>query len=151
MIHVRHAIKAAAAGLARLGQARLERMSSIHLPAFLEVKETVRSGRGIFTKRPVQRGQRIFASRAYAFGVGGVTAKDVQSVCHHCLVNVDRAPLVCKNCRVVGYCSKKCQRAAKALHTLEFSNWKNFVPSMNMCTLSPLLMTAQSAGHPSMH
>ena len=94
-------------------------MSSVHLPAFLEVKETVHSGRGIFTRRPIQRGQRIVASRAHAFGVGGVTAKDVRTLCHHCLVKVDSPPLVCKHCRVVGYCSKKCQRAAQALHALE--------------------------------
>ena len=93
--------------------------SSINLPPFLEVKETIHSGRGVFTKQPIKRGKRIFASNAYAFGVGGVTVEDVRALCHHCLVRVRGTPVVCNDCKVVGYCGKDCLDAALPLHAME--------------------------------
>ena len=93
--------------------------SSINLPPSLEIKETFYSGRGVFTKEPIKRGKTIFASKPYAFGVGGVTVKDARALCHHCLVEVGGTPFVCNDCKVVGYCSKECLDAALSLHAME--------------------------------
>ena len=93
--------------------------SLINLPPFLEIKETIHSGRGIYTKESIKTGRTIFASKAYAFGVGGVTAKDVRALCNHCLVRVCGTPVVCDDCRVVGYCSAECLDAALPLHAME--------------------------------
>ena len=76
----------------------------------------------IFTEKSIRRGKRIFASKPYSFGVGGITVENTRAICHliHCLSKVRSAtPVVCRDCNVIGYCSKECSTAARALHNLE--------------------------------
>ena len=92
----------------------------VDLPPFLEVRYTTNYGRGIFTKKPIERGTKLFSGEIYAIGVGGVTVDDVRAVCHHCLSRVgSTAPVVCKECRIISYCSRDCLDAARPLHTME--------------------------------
>ena len=93
---------------------------AINLPSFLEVRYTTNYGRGIFTKNPIERGTKLFTGRVHAFGVGGVTVDDVRSVCHHCdLTRGSYFPVVCRNCRIISYCSVGCLEAARPLHAME--------------------------------
>ena len=94
---------------------------AIDLPSFIEVRETPGAGRGLFTKKPVKRNDRIFRSEPYAVAVAGVTRADVGSVCHHCMAppaDGDEVVL-CGKCRVVGYCSRACREAGRSLHEME--------------------------------
>ena len=89
------------------------------LPPYLEVRYTTNYGRGVFTKKPIERGTKLFTGRVHAFGVGGVTVDDVRSVCHHCLAGVSLYPIVCRECRIISYCSTSCLEAARPLHAME--------------------------------
>ena len=94
----------------------------LNLPASLEIRRGTGASRfvGLFAKKPIQRGTRLFSREIHTAGIGGYTLKDVRSVCHHCLeVITNTLPTVCRKCRVVGYCSHECLIAARPLHKLE--------------------------------
>ena len=94
--------------------------SAVNLPSSLTVRETNDQGRGIFTKRAIRRGKRIFASPPYSFGIGGITVENARALCHHCLCKIRSGnPVVCSKCKVVGYCSQDCLTAALLLHRFE--------------------------------
>ena len=94
--------------------------SAACLPPFLVVRNTGDQGRGVFTKKSIRRGKRIFASRPYSFGIGGITVENARAMCHCCLIKIRSGnPVVCSYCKVVGYCSKHCLDTALPLHKLE--------------------------------
>ena len=94
--------------------------SAANLPSSLVIRDTKDQGRGIFTKKSIKRGKRIFASLPYSFGVGGITVENVRVLCHHCLCKIRSGnPVVCNSCKVIGYCSRKCLTAALPLHQFE--------------------------------
>ena len=94
--------------------------STVNLPSSLTVRETNDQGRGIFTKRAIRRGKRIFANPPYSFGIGGITVENARALCHHCLCKIRSGnPVVCSKCKVVGYCSQACLTAALPLHRFE--------------------------------
>ena len=92
--------------------------SFINLPQSLKLKDTM-IGRGIFTEGPITRAKTIFTSRPFSFGIGGVTVDRVRAVCHHCMVRVRGAAVVCPECKIVGYCSDECRGYAMPLHAME--------------------------------
>ena len=91
------------------------------LPSSLNVRDVANQGNGIFTKTFIPKGEEIFTSMPYSFGAGGVTVEDVRGSCHHCLkiVRDKTTSVVCKSCKVVGYCSKACLDLAAPLHSME--------------------------------
>ena len=94
--------------------------SAACLPPFLVVGDTGDQGRGVFTKKSIRRGKRIFASPPYSFGIGGITVENARAMCHYCLTKIRCGnPVVCSYCKVVGYCSRNCLAAALPLHKLE--------------------------------
>ena len=94
--------------------------SAANLPSSLIVRETNDQGRGVFTKQSIRRGKRIFASVPYSFGIGGITVDSARSLCHHCLCKIRSGnPVVCSECKVVGYCSRECLAGALSLHKFE--------------------------------
>ena len=94
--------------------------SATNLPSFLVVRGTKDQGRGLFTKKSIKRGKRIFASPPYSFGIGGITIDDTRALCHHCFLRIRSGdPVVCSDCKVVSYCSRECLAAALPLHIIE--------------------------------
>ena len=91
------------------------------LPPFLEVRDVPDQGKGIYTIKFISCGQKIFNCPPYSFGIGGVTIENVRGSCHHCLAIV-RDPndsIVCRHCKVAGYCSARCLNLAQPLHSIE--------------------------------
>ena len=94
--------------------------SAINLPKFLVVRDTNDQGRGIFTKKSIRRGKRIFASPPYSFRISSISVENARAMCHHCLIKIRSGnPVVCSHCKVVGYCSRKCLVAALPLHKFQ--------------------------------
>ena len=91
------------------------------LPSFLELRNVPNQGKGIYTKKFVSHGRVIFSCPPYSFGIGGVTVDNVRGSCHHCLAMVKdlKTSIICRKCKVVGYCSKKCLKSAQQLHNME--------------------------------
>ena len=97
----------------------------LNLPPSLEVRKGTGSVRfiGLFAKERIRRGTRLFSREIHTTGISGYTLNDVRSICHHCLeaigTNYNTLPIVCRKCRIIGYCSNKCLKAAHPLHSLE--------------------------------
>ena len=91
------------------------------MPPFLKIRNVPNQGKGIYTTKSISRGQTIFSSPSYSFGVGGVTVDDVRGACHHCLAIIKdpKSSIVCSKCKVAGYCGIKCLHLAQPLHSME--------------------------------
>ena len=115
---VHSGVQSPASTMAMLSLSKLN--SAANLPLSIDVRETNDQGRGIFTKESIRLGKRIFASLPYSFGIGGITVEKVRALCHHCLCKIRSGnPVVCKSCKVIGYCSRECLAAALPLHKFE--------------------------------
>ena len=94
----------------------------LNLPSSLEVRKGTSTSRfmGLFAKGRIQRGTRLFSREIHTAGISGYTLNDVRSVCHHCLEGINNVlPIVCRECRIIGYCSNECLEVARPLHSLE--------------------------------
>ena len=91
------------------------------LPDFLEVRDVPNQGKGIYTKELIPRGQSVFSCPPYSLGVGGATVENVRGSCHHCLLMIKdlKDSIVCRKCKVAGYCSAECRKSAQQLHNME--------------------------------
>ncbi len=93
-------------------------VDKFRLPKSLRIKDTP-YGRGLFTRSAIKRGNTIFDSKPYAIGIGGLAITDMTAVCHHCLAQDYNTPILCDKCKVTGYCSRDCLKAASPLHAME--------------------------------
>ena len=94
----------------------------LNLSSSLEVRKSTGTDRcmGLFAKKPIERGTRLFSREIHTAGISGYTLNDVRSVCHHCLERIGTAlPFVCRDCRIISYCSNECLKAARPLHAME--------------------------------
>ena len=91
------------------------------LPPFLEVRDVPVQGKGVYTTKSISRGKAVFTCPPFSFGVGGITTENVRGSCHHCLAIVRdlKTSVVCGKCKVAGFCSKKCLKSARQLHSME--------------------------------
>ena len=96
----------------------------LRIPPFLQVKKLgIDAGPRnvkLVAKEPIERGTRLFTREIYAAGISGKTVSDIRSVCHNCLAKIgDAPPVVCRECKIVSYCSIECLQAARSLHAME--------------------------------
>ena len=91
-----------------------------NLPAFLQVKDSDNQGKGTYTKELIHCGEKFYTDKPYSFEITGVTPDDLRRLCHHCLqVIPSGASVVCKNCKLIGYCSNECRGSGALLHAME--------------------------------
>ena len=93
-------------------------------------------GRGIKTKVPLNKGNCILSSEAYAFVS---RSEALGKTCDSCLSASDKLKR-CSGCKMVYYCSQACQKNAWGTHKLECKHLKKVSPIMPSDTVRLLAL-----------
>ncbi|KAG9031102.1 hypothetical protein FRB95_003148 [Tulasnella sp. JGI-2019a] len=103
------------------------------LPPFLEIRTYDTSGRGIWTKtigdgdsKNIPAGTRLFAVQPHVSTLSTIHLSSLCSACHRSAGPAEAALQRCVKCKIVWYCSKKCQTSDWQAHKHEsFYTWRS--------------------------
>ncbi|KAG6379628.1 hypothetical protein JVT61DRAFT_10144 [Boletus reticuloceps] len=100
------------------------------LPSLLEIRKTVHSGRGLWTRQHVKYGSVILSIDAH---VVVLSNQHLDSHCSSCAKAASTSPSMrCSGCGTLRYCNSGCQKADWSLHKHEckaLKRWAETAPS----------------------
>ncbi|XP_067655261.1 SET and MYND domain-containing protein 4-like [Haliotis asinina] len=106
----------------------------------VEMRHTCSQGRHLVAKQAIPAGATLIVERPYA----AVLLPDhLHSHCHSCFEILSLAPIPCRKCCVVLYCSVECRDAAWAMHHGVECQYQDLLSSVGIAHLSlRIILTA---------
>ncbi|KAG8993352.1 hypothetical protein FRB94_010836 [Tulasnella sp. JGI-2019a] len=123
------------------------------LPPFLEIRTYDTSGRGIWTKtvgdgdsKNIPAGTRLFAVQPHVSTLSTIHLSSLCSACHRSAGPAEAALQRCVKCKIVWYCSKKCQTSDWQAHKHECASLQYWMTSSTHATVPILAPKNDDAG-----